>query len=130
MFKNSKLSQYNQINSLILAELLSCHKEEIIHGIPAPTVSFTLSMMLADAVILALLELIETDSLKRKKLFGLKHPGGSIGANLAQEFNQNNTNRVGIIPLLLLLLLLPLPILILIIIVVSPFKHQLFLHRI
>lgn len=93
--KNSKLSQYNQINSLILAELLSCHKEEIIHGIPAPTVSFTLSMMLADAVILALLELIETDSLKRKKLFGLKHPGGSIGANLAQEFNQNNTNRSG-----------------------------------
>ena len=52
-------------------------------------------MMLADAVILALLELIETDSLKRKKLFGLKHPGGSIGANLAQEFNQNNTNRSG-----------------------------------
>ena len=93
--KNSKLSQYNQINSLILAELLSCHKEEIIHGIPAPTVSFTLSMMLADAVILALLELIETDSLKRKKLFGLKHPGGSIGANLAQEFNQNNTSRSG-----------------------------------
>lgn len=93
--KNSKLSQYNQINSLILAELLSCHKEEIIHGIPAPTVSFTLSMMLADAVILALLELIETDSLKRKKLFGLKHPGGSIGANLAQQFNQNNTSRSG-----------------------------------
>lgn len=86
--RNSKLSQYNQINSLILAELLSCHKEEIIHGIPAPTVSFTLSMMLADAVILALLELIETDSLKRKKLFGLKHPGGSIGANLAQQFGE------------------------------------------
>ena len=59
LFKNSKLSQYNQINSLILAELLSCHKEEIIHGIPAPTVSFTLSMMLADAVILALLELVK-----------------------------------------------------------------------
>ena len=33
--------------------------------------------------------------MKRKKLFGLKHPGGSIGANLAQEFNQNNTNRSG-----------------------------------
>jgi D-arabinose 5-phosphate isomerase GutQ len=80
--RKSKLSEHSQITSLILAELLACHKEELIHGIPAPTVSFTLSLVLADAVILALLELIESDVAKRKKLFGCKHPGGSIGANL------------------------------------------------
>ena len=38
--RKSKLSEHNQISSLILAELLPCHKEELIHGIPAPTVSF------------------------------------------------------------------------------------------
>ena len=66
LFKNSKLSQYNQINSLILAELLSCHKEEIIHGIPAPTVFIHIKYDACLMLILALLELIETDSLKRK----------------------------------------------------------------
>lgn len=91
--KFSKLSQHNQISSLLLAELLPCHKEELIHGIPAPTVSFTLSLVLADAVILALLELIEADVAKRKKLFGFKHPGGSIGANLNNLVNNNNNNN-------------------------------------
>lgn len=89
--RKSKLSEHNQISSLILAELLPCHKEELIHGIPAPTVSFTLSLVLADAVILALLELIEADVTKRKKLFGCKHPGGSIGANLNNLSNITTT---------------------------------------
>ncbi|KAI3406665.2 hypothetical protein KGF56_000511 [Candida oxycetoniae] len=81
--KISKLSTSGRIKSLIFAELLPTHNEESIHGIPAPTVSTTLSLILADSVILALSELIENDLYKRRKLFGLKHPGGSIGVKLS-----------------------------------------------
>ncbi|KAL6450188.1 kpsF Arabinose 5-phosphate isomerase KpsF [Candida maltosa Xu316] len=88
--RESQLSQHNQVNSLILAELLHYHKEEVIHGVPAPTISFGISMMIADAVILALSELIEADVIKRRKMFHSKHPGGSIGSNLSAEFNTNS----------------------------------------
>lgn len=81
--KNSKLSNQHQIKSLLYAELPTHLNEESIHGIPAPTVSATLSMALADATILALSEMIEEDAAKRKKMFSIKHPGGSIGAQLS-----------------------------------------------
>lgn len=86
--KDSKLAKHPQVKSLIYAELPSHLKEERIHGIPAPTVSATLSLALADATSLALAELIETDLLKRKKLFSMKHPGGSIGSDLS-HLNDN-----------------------------------------
>ncbi|CAI5759234.1 unnamed protein product [Candida verbasci] len=89
--KNSKLSQSHQINSLIYANLLACHQEEVVHGIPAPTISYTLSLILADSVILAMSELFETDLIKRKKLFSIKHPGGSIGENLNQQFSEKSS---------------------------------------
>ncbi|KAG5420044.1 hypothetical protein I9W82_001924 [Candida metapsilosis] len=83
--KFSNLSTSDRIHSVLLAELPNSHNEEAIHGLPAPTVSTTLSLILADSVILALSELIESDLIKRKRLFGLKHPGGSIGASLNSE---------------------------------------------
>ncbi|EDK46431.1 hypothetical protein LELG_04612 [Lodderomyces elongisporus NRRL YB-4239] len=104
--KVSKLSKSGRIRSLIYAELLPMHNEEAIHGLPAPTVSTTLSLILADSVILALSELIENDLFKRRKLFGLKHPGGSIGLSLnkggggggsssssSSSSNNNNNSR-------------------------------------
>lgn len=88
--KTSKLSQSPQVKSLLYAELPSHLNEESVHGLPAPTVSTTLSLALADATVLALSEILEDDLLKRKKLFSLKHPGGAIGASLSHlnEFFQ------------------------------------------
>lgn len=86
--KKSKLSQSHQVKSLLYAELPDHLKESTIHGIPAPTVSATLSLILADAVVLALAELAEQDQTKRQKLFSLKHPGGSIGSDLS-HLNDN-----------------------------------------
>lgn len=88
--KSSKLTLSPQVKSLLYAELPSHLNEEAIHGLPAPTVSTTLSLALADATVLALSEILEDDLLKRKKLFSIKHPGGAIGASLSQlnEFFQ------------------------------------------
>ncbi|WPK26937.1 hypothetical protein PUMCH_004306 [Australozyma saopauloensis] len=86
--KKSKLSQSHQVKSLLYAELPEHLKESKIHGIPAPTVSATLSLILADAVVLALAEMIEQDLAKRKKQFSMKHPGGSIGSDLS-HLNDN-----------------------------------------
>ncbi|KAI5958556.1 hypothetical protein KGF57_002401 [Candida theae] len=90
--KFSTLSISNRIHSLLLAELPNSHNEVAIHGLPAPTVSTTLSLILADSVILALSEAIESDLIKRKKLFGSKHPGGSIGASLNSEAGSSLTS--------------------------------------
>lgn len=79
----SKLSTQSQVRTLLYAELPDHLKEENVHGIPAPTISTTLSLALADAAALALSEMITTDSIKRKKMFSMKHPGGSIGADLS-----------------------------------------------
>ncbi|GEQ67083.1 hypothetical protein JCM33374_g746 [Metschnikowia sp. JCM 33374] len=86
--KDSKLAAHPQIKSLLYAELPDHLKETVIHGIPAPTVSATLSLVLADAVALALGEMIEVDHMKRKKTFSMKHPGGSIGSDLS-HLNDN-----------------------------------------
>lgn len=86
--KHSQLSSQPQIKALLYADLPTNLNEEAIHGIPAPTVSSTLSMVLADATILALSEMIESDAVKRKKLFSAKHPGGSIGIQLS-HLNEN-----------------------------------------
>ncbi|KAK6199364.1 Polysialic acid capsule expression protein [Scheffersomyces amazonensis] len=96
--RNSKLSNHPQINSLLYTELPNYLNEESIHGLPAPTVSTTLSLILADATILALSEMIEQDLLKRKRQFSMKHPGGSIGSALS-HLNDNlssNPSSVGL----------------------------------
>lgn len=89
--KDSKLSNNPQVKSLLYAELPAHLKEDNIHGIPAPTVSTTLSLALADATILALSEMIENDLLKRKIMFAKSHPGGSIGSDLS-HLNDNLIN--------------------------------------
>lgn len=86
--KTSKLSEHPQVRALLFAELPPHLKEDIIHGLPAPTVSTTLSLVLADAALLALSEMIEKDEAKRRKLFSMKHPGGSIGSDLSY-LNEN-----------------------------------------
>lgn len=88
--KKSKLSQSHQVKSLLIAELPDHLKESKLHGIPAPTVSATLSLILADAVVLALAEMVERDQAKRQKMFSMKHPGGSIGSDLS-HLNDNYT---------------------------------------
>lgn len=80
--KTSKLGEDPKVKSLLYTELPPHLKEDSVHGVPAPTISASLSLIMADSVILALSELLEEDTLVRKKLFSLKHPGGSIGANL------------------------------------------------
>lgn len=85
--KNSKLSNHPQVSSLLYANLPTYLNEDSIHGLPAPTVLATLLLILADATILALLEMIEQDKESRKRLFATKHPGGSIGANLSHLNN-------------------------------------------
>ncbi|KAK6459337.1 Polysialic acid capsule expression protein [Scheffersomyces xylosifermentans] len=96
--RDSKLSNHPQVNSLLYAALPSYLNEETIHGLPAPTVSTTLSLILADATILALSEMIEDDLLKRKKQFSMKHPGGSIGSYLS-HLNDNLNNQPSAVPL-------------------------------
>lgn len=81
--KSSKLSDHPQVQALLFAELPAHLKEDVIHGLPAPTISTTLSLVLADAAVLALSEMIEKDEAKRRKLFSMKHPGGSIGSDLS-----------------------------------------------
>lgn len=84
----SKLSEQSQVKCLLVADLPEHLKESNVHGIPAPTISTTLSLALADAVSLALAEMITSDSLTRKKMFSMKHPGGSIGSDLS-HLNEN-----------------------------------------
>jgi D-arabinose 5-phosphate isomerase GutQ len=91
--KHSKLSCHPQVLSLLYVELPEALSESTIHGLPAPTVSTSLSLILADATIIALSEMLEEDVLKRKTLFSKKHPGGSIGANLA-HLNDNTQMAV------------------------------------
>lgn len=86
--RGSKLALCPQVKCVLCAELPEHLKESTIHGIPAPTVSTTLSLALGDAVVIALAEMIERDHLKRKKTFSMKHPGGSIGSDLS-HLNDN-----------------------------------------
>lgn len=85
----SKLALNPQVQRLLCAELPDTLKEDAIHGIPAPTVSATLSLVLADATALALAEMVEQDLHKRKMLFSMKHPGGLIGSDLS-SLNENS----------------------------------------
>ncbi|WEJ97523.1 hypothetical protein PSN45_005076 [Yamadazyma tenuis] len=94
--KDSKLATHPKTKSLLYTELAPHLREETIHGVPAPTVSATVALALADSVILALSELIEQSESARKKLFSIKHPGGSIGANLShlnENVNLSNPRR-------------------------------------
>lgn len=86
--RNSKLSEQNQVKCILYADLPDHLSETNVHGIPAPTISTTLSLALADAVSLALAEMITSDTMKRKKMFSMKHPGGSIGSDLS-HLNDN-----------------------------------------
>lgn len=76
------------LSLMLLVDLPSYLTEERIHGLPAPTVTTTLSLAIGDATIIALLEILEEDLHLRRRLFSERHPGGSIGANMA-HLNEN-----------------------------------------
>ena len=90
--RESKLSKSNMVKSLLQIDLPDHLKETTVHGVPAPTVSTTLQLVMADSVVLALAEMIENDHIKRKKKFSMKHPGGSIGSDLS-HLNDNLLRR-------------------------------------
>lgn len=93
--KFSKLSKMDKISSLIYVDLPSHLSEQEIHGLPAPTISTSLSLVLADCLILALSEMLQQDYLVKKTMFSKVHPGGSIGESLAylnDNIKQDNEN--------------------------------------
>ncbi|KAG7195187.1 uncharacterized protein KQ657_003712 [Scheffersomyces spartinae] len=89
--RNCKLAPY--LSLMLLVDLPTFLTEEHVHGLPAPTVTTTLSLSVGDASIIALLEILEEDLALRRRLFSERHPGGSIGANMA-HLNDNVTKRV------------------------------------
>ncbi|EGW35708.1 uncharacterized protein SPAPADRAFT_58908 [Spathaspora passalidarum NRRL Y-27907] len=97
--EQSILANHNQVSSLLLVHLPQHLNEDSIHGLPAPTVSTSLSLILADSTILALSELIEDDLIKRRKLFSKKHPGGNIGSKLNQEFGTEKSSTISLLSL-------------------------------
>ncbi|KAH3676406.1 hypothetical protein WICMUC_002037 [Wickerhamomyces mucosus] len=92
--KNSLLSNHFQINSLLYAELPDDLKEESVYGLNAPSISTTLCLTLADAVVIALAELYITDYNERKKIFGQRHPGGAIGESYNNSLLYSNSNSL------------------------------------
>lgn len=82
--RQSDLANHPQVKHLLQIELPENLKESSVHGLPAPTISATLQLVMADAVVLALAEMIENDRIKRRQLFSKMHPGGSIGSDLSR----------------------------------------------
>lgn len=80
----SLLGVHPQVKAHLHAVLARELSEESVTGLPAPTISTTLSLALADAVCLALAsrKLPELD--KRRGAFGARHPGGAIGVAFSQ----------------------------------------------
>lgn len=75
-------------NALIWAPVETHHKEQYLYGLPAPTISSTISLVLGDAICLALFESIERDTKQRQSHFARHHPGGAIGiAHLSAGVN-------------------------------------------
>lgn len=102
------LSQHPQVRLLLLAEVPQNLKEDTVHGLPAPTITTTMLLALADAVLLALSEMMEEDLEKRRVKFSRHHPGGAIGALLSHlNVNQlgNATRALLLLSLLLFLFL-------------------------
>lgn len=75
--ENSPLA--NVCTGVIAAPLDTRHMEHAIYGLPAPTISTTLCLVVGDAICVALYESLEQDAKKRRKNFSRWHPGGAIG---------------------------------------------------
>ncbi|GME83187.1 unnamed protein product [Ambrosiozyma monospora] len=69
-----------------------CWLHKNLYGLSAPTISTTLCLTLLDAVSIALSELHVNDLNARKKRFGERHPGGAIGLNYLQGFQNSKSN--------------------------------------
>ncbi|GMM52793.1 hypothetical protein DASB73_037560 [Starmerella bacillaris] len=75
--ENSSLAA--ETNSIIFAPIESYHSEQNLYGLPAPTISSTMCLVLGDAICLALFESVERDTKRRQSSFARNHPGGAIG---------------------------------------------------
>lgn len=81
---SSELARSSRVNAVLHTELPPELKEDTLHGVPAPTVSATLCMVLMDGVNMALAEMLTPGVDNRRKQFSINHPGGSIGETLSQ----------------------------------------------
>lgn len=88
--RTSTLSAHLQVKSLLFAELPTELSEQTIYGLNAPTISTTLCLALADAVSIALSEVYVSDINERKRIFGERHPGGSIGEEYRSSSQLNS----------------------------------------
>ena len=77
--KESYLSSHPKVCGSIYAKLSDDLNENNLHGLPAPTVSATLTLALGDSVIMALAEQVNSEIEERKSVFLRNHPGGTIG---------------------------------------------------
>ncbi|GME74492.1 unnamed protein product [Ambrosiozyma monospora] len=91
--KISNLSKHPKVKSLLYADLPTNLSEKNLYGLSAPTISTTLCLTLLDAVSIALSELHVNDLNARRKRFGERHPGGAIGLNYLQGFQNSKSNR-------------------------------------
>ncbi|CDK29296.1 unnamed protein product [Kuraishia capsulata CBS 1993] len=91
--KKSPLSEHPQVQALLYAELPKRMSEQNLYGLAAPTISTTLCLSLMDSVSIALAELQVKDLAMRKRLFGVRHPGGAIGRDYLLS-NQCDSNDV------------------------------------
>lgn len=86
--KSSDLADHAQVKSLIYGEIPAGYSEESLYGIPAPTISTTLCMSLMDSICITVAEMHIKDFNTRKRLFGERHPGGSIGDTYASSLKR------------------------------------------
>lgn len=66
-------------NGVVYAPILTHHTEKELYGLPAPTISTTLSLALGDALCISLYESLENSLKVRHHNFNRWHPGGAIG---------------------------------------------------
>lgn len=89
--ESSELARSSRVNAVLHTELPSQLKEDTIHGVPAPTISATLCMVLMDGVNMALAEMLTPGVDNRRKQFSINHPGGSIGETLSQTATKRSS---------------------------------------
>lgn len=80
-----RLAQHPQVTGMLYAALPEHLSENTVHGVPAPTILAALTLALADAVALAVAEMVTENAEMRRLMFSAKHPGGAIGEAAKRE---------------------------------------------
>ncbi len=77
-------------NGILHVELPKKYSEKVLYGLPAPTISTTLCLIIGDAACITLAELLVKDEEIRKENFGKHHPGGLIGKTFNTEKSEKS----------------------------------------